>query len=140
MSSLPAVHLVFLHLPKCQYNPINSLRKCPRSSARHRASLSLASAVAQEAGTPRRRERTTLASPKRSPRCPCLGVETDGVVPLKAQHQPTTRPTPPFNSPPTPTFKHMLNYSCSCAPQNLTKDLLRCRYRQMMVAFSMEAA
>lgn len=80
--------------------------------------------MAQEVGTPRRRERAALASPKRSPRWPCLGGETDGVVPLKAQYQPTTRPTPPSTRPPTLT--HMLNYSC--APQNPTKDLLRCRY------------
>lgn len=33
----------------------------------------------------------------------------------------------PLHPPPTPT--HMVNYSnYSCAPQSLTKDLLRCRY------------
>lgn len=48
---------------------------------------------------------TALASPKRSPRWPCLGGETDGVVPLKAQNQPATRPPPP-STPPTPTPPH----------------------------------
>lgn len=55
-------------------------------------------------------------------RWPCLGRGgTDGVVPLKAQHQPTT-----LRPPRTPTLIHTLNYSCTT--QNLTKDILRCRY------------
>lgn len=137
MSQLPAVHLVYLHLPKCQYNPINSLRKCPRSSARQRASLSLTSAVAQEVGTPRWRERAALASPKRSPRWPCLGGETDGAVPLKAQHQPTTRPTPPStrHQPHPHTYAEL--FMC---PAKSDKGPFEVQVRRMMVAFTMEAA
>lgn len=61
-------------------------------------------------------------------RWPCLGGETDGVVPLKARHQPTARPTHPSApcTPPDPTLIHTLNYSC--AAQNPTKDMLKCRY------------
>lgn len=92
----------------------------------------------QEAGTPRRREQASLASPKRSPRWPCLGGETDGAVPLKAhQHQLTTRPTPPSTPPPS-TATHTLNYSC--APAKSDKGPFEVQVRRMTVAFSTEAA
>lgn len=75
-------------------------------------------------------ERSCFGITQEESRWPCLGGETDGVVPLKAQHQPTTRPTHPStpSTPPDPTLIHSLNYSC--AMQNPTKDSLRCRYRR----------
>lgn len=75
-------------------------------------------------------ERSCFGITQEESRWPCLGGETDGVVPLKAQHQPTTRPTHPStpSTPPDPTLIHSLNYSCTM--QNPTKDSLRCRYRR----------
>lgn len=58
--------------------------------------------MAQDVGTHRWRERAALASPKRSPHWSWLGGETDGVVPLKAQNQPTPLPTTPSTCPPKP--------------------------------------
>lgn len=63
-------------------------------------------------------ERSCFGITQEESRWPCRGGEADGVVPLKAQHQPTT--------PPDPTLTHALNYAC--APQNPTKDILRRRY------------
>lgn len=106
--------------------------ECPRSSARHRASLSLVCGVAQEVGARRRREQATLASTKRSPRWPCLGGETDGAVPLKALHQPATLPTPSSTAP----YPHTYGELFMC-PAKSDKRPFEVQVRRMMLAFSM---
>lgn len=79
-------------------------------------------------------ERSCFGITQEESRWPCLGGETDGVVPLKAQHQPTTRPTHPStpSTSPDPKLIHSLNYSC--ATQKSDKGHFEVQVREMVVA------